>query len=209
MWTRIGFSNSQPNVMMSSTFIVQPYRSVHGSTVSHHELVFQPNTKRKQNESVCRGASSFSSRRRLLRFRASQLFFIAFLWSLLIGATSAANGESSTFAIQVEDDLGWKGSALRIDHRPPPEVPPLMPPLYHDALRNNEDGSKAAYAVLSKRVATTDIPEPFDTGLSNNFTSSCASFLTRLRTNDEFKKCRPFSLMLQVRRPCPAMGYIC
>jgi hypothetical protein len=213
VWTRIGFSNNSPqNIIMSSTFIVEPYRNVHGSTVSHHEAVSLPNTqaRRKRNGTMCRGASSLPSRRRLLRSHASQLFFIVILWTLLVGTSFAANGDSPTFlAIHAEDDLGWKGSALRIDQRPPPFVPLLMPPLHNGALRKDEDPTNAASASLMRRAAATSIPEAFDTGFSNNFTSSCLSFLARLRANEEFKKCHPFSLMLQVRRLLHAIVCTC
>jgi hypothetical protein len=170
----------------------------HGSRVSHHAK-----TRRNQNEITSRGASSLFRKAKLAHtgYRSHALFsvFLAFfLWSSLISAVSATNGDRPTLlAIHVEDDLAWKGSALYLDDRAPPTPPLLMPPLHND-----EEA-----VTLSKRAVNTDpgagkndftIPEPFDTGLSNNFSSSCASFLTRMRTNDTFRKCRPFSLMLQV-----------
>ncbi|KAJ4374075.1 hypothetical protein N0V83_002814 [Neocucurbitaria cava] len=76
-----------------------------------------------------------------------------------------------------------------------------MPPL-----RGDEDATKTLAAPPSKRSIATDpdatqtdfsIPQPFDTGLSNNFTSSCASFLSRLISSKDFQNCHPFSLLLQ------------
>jgi hypothetical protein len=171
---------------------------VHGSNVSHHA-----ERRRNRNEITSRGACSLSKRPNSShighRSRALfSVFFVFFLWTSLFGTASATNGDRS---IHVEDDLAWKGSALHLDHRAPPTPPVLMPPLHNDE----------AGTTLSKRAISTapgvgkgdfTIPEPFDTGLSSNFTTSCANFLTRLRTNDSFRKCHPFSLMLQV---CPSM----
>jgi hypothetical protein len=180
---------------------------VHGFEVSHHGSSSLPKreTPSKQDENTCRGASctltslrpphtGFGSRALLLVFAAF------FFWSSLVAAASATNADRPTLlaAAHVEDDLAWKGSALYVDHQSPPSAPLFMPPL-----SNVEDGSQAV-----KRAVSTDpnagkgdfsIPEPFDTGLSNNFTASCASFLQRLRADASFRKCRPFSLLLQVR----------
>ncbi|KAF2823573.1 hypothetical protein CC86DRAFT_457904 [Ophiobolus disseminans] len=184
---------------MGSMFFVEPNREsgpVHCLTMSHTE------TRRKPNERTSRGASLLSSQRPLhtgfYPRVLSSLFFVLAFWSSIIGSASATDGDRPTLlAIQLEDDLAWKGSALYIDHQPPP----LMPPLHH-----NEGPLSTAYDQLAERAVSTDpsakksdftIPQPFDTGLSNNFTTSCASFLSRLRTSDEFKTCHPFSLMLQ------------
>ena len=43
------------------------------------------------------------------------------------------------------------------------------------------------------------LPQPFDTSLGNNFTvPSCPAFFQRFLTNETFKNCLPFSLLLQV-----------
>ncbi|OAL56660.1 hypothetical protein IQ07DRAFT_638074 [Pyrenochaeta sp. DS3sAY3a] len=98
-----------------------------------------------------------------------------------------------------QDNLEWKGSSLFIDERPPPIIPSLMPS------ERDDDATGTLSAPPSKRSIDTDpsvvqndfvIPKPFDTGLSNNFTSSCSSFLNRMRTSDDFNGCHPFSLML-------------
>jgi hypothetical protein len=171
---------------------------VHGFPVSHHAHLC-----RKQNEDTCQSASSLCTSPRPPRigfsFRALfPVLAVLFLWSSLVGTASATNGDSSTLlAVHVEDDLIWKGSTLYLDHREAPAPPSLMPPLHND-----EDATQA-----TKRAVTTDpnagkgnfaIPEPFDTGLSTNFTNPCATFLNRMRQDDSFRKCHPFSLLLQV-----------
>lgn len=198
MWTGIS-SNSHANIITMSSFLVEPCRAV-----SHHEAASLPNTqtRKKRNKHMCRGASS----RWLPSSRALQALFAIIISLTLIGTTSAADVDRPTFlAIHVEDDLGWKGSALHIDHRPPPIISPLMPLIHYDEGRTDaESASLPRRAVkTSPNVRRSDftVPEPFDTGLSNNFTSSCAAFLTRLRTSEEFRKCHPFSLLLQVRTP--------
>jgi hypothetical protein len=171
---------------------------VHGISVSHHAQ-----TRRKQNEEACGTASSSLTSPRPPRmgfcFRALLSVFAGlFLWSSLVGTASATNGDRSTLlAVHVEDDLVWKGSALSLDLREAPVPLLLMPPLHNDEVA----------VQAQKRAVNTDpnagkgnfaIPEPFDTGLSNNFTQSCANFLNKMRMDDSFRKCHPFSLLLQV-----------
>jgi hypothetical protein len=204
---------SHQNVIMGSHSFVEHEREpglMHGFPVSHHAQ-----TRRKQNQDTCRSDASLLTGPRPPRigfcFRALlSVFAVLFLWSSLVGTASATNGDHSTLlAVHVEDDLVWKGSTLHLDHREAPVPPSLMPPLHND-----EDAAQA-----TKRAVHTDpkagngnfaIPEPFDTGLSNNFTNSCANFLNRMRMDDSFKKCRPFSLLLQVRLhilPTQPMSY--
>ncbi|KAH8707163.1 hypothetical protein GQ44DRAFT_628846 [Phaeosphaeriaceae sp. PMI808] len=181
---------------------------MHGSGLSHHEAAPLLNTekRRRQNEKSSRPASLLRGTR-LSHARSpahpllSLLAFFVF-WSSLIGTSHATNGDRQPLlAVHVEDDLTWKGSALYFDHRAPPTPPLLMPPLHGDS-----EAFDTVYTPPSKRGVDKDqraskndfvIPEPFDTGISNNFTSTCATFLGRLRSNDAFRKCRPFSLMLQ------------
>jgi hypothetical protein len=185
---------------MGSDFVVERKWEAglaHGSAVSHHA-----GTGRHQKENTCRRASclSRSARPSHTTPRSHALLFVFvvfFLWSSLVGTASATNGDRrALLAVHVEDDLAWKGSALYIDHRPPPTPPLLMPPLHNDEA--TPPSKRAISTDQSAGKSDFTIPEPFDTGLSNNFTSSCASFLNRLRTDASFKKCRPFSLMLQV-----------
>ncbi|KAF2751693.1 hypothetical protein M011DRAFT_393389 [Sporormia fimetaria CBS 119925] len=42
-----------------------------------------------------------------------------------------------------------------------------------------------------------EMPKPFDTALSNNFTASCAAWFKTFLLNEAFTQCHPFSLMLQ------------
>ncbi|KAF2691949.1 hypothetical protein K458DRAFT_286606 [Lentithecium fluviatile CBS 122367] len=75
-----------------------------------------------------------------------------------------------------------------------------MPPV-HDG-----DATRTISAPPSKRSLDTDpessdanfqIPTPYDSGLSNNFTTSCDDFLNnRMLGSDTIKNCHPFSLLL-------------
>ncbi|CAA9965535.1 hypothetical protein P3342_011517 [Pyrenophora teres f. teres] len=79
-----------------------------------------------------------------------------------------------------------------------------MPPLHVDDDATETDPSlpsKRSLKLLKTAPVTTGsdftVPRAFDTGLSSNFSSSCASFLNRLRQSQEFNSCDPFSLLLQ------------
>jgi len=187
-----------------------PNNFVHGWHMSHHDASPLPNrqTPSKRLENTSRAASCSSTAPRLPHtrsaLRALLLTLVAFcFWASLINTVSATNADRpALLAIHVEDDLAWKGSALYLDHQAPPTAPFFMPPLHND-----QDGTQAA-----RRAVSTDpnagkgdfsIPEPFDTGLSNNLTNTCAAFLQRMRGDASFRKCHPFSLLLQVRWPDP------
>ncbi|KAH7406052.1 hypothetical protein DE146DRAFT_431952 [Phaeosphaeria sp. MPI-PUGE-AT-0046c] len=174
----------------------------HGFDVSHHEPASQPSTE-TQNENACRLTSCLLTNpsplhtglgsRALLSVLASIL-----LWSSIIGTALAAEGDRppTLLAVHVEDDLAWEGSSLFIDHRSPPTIPLLMPPLldHEETVQHSKRGIDTDPSVGNSDFT---IPEPLDTGLSNNFTTGCATFLNRLRMDNSFRKCRPFSLMLQ------------
>ena len=50
----------------------------------------------------------------------------------------------------------------------------------------------------SPPVLPTPFPQPFDTTLSNNFTTdSCESFFTNMTVSSPFRQCRPFSFLSQ------------
>ncbi|KAF2867269.1 hypothetical protein BDV95DRAFT_503453 [Massariosphaeria phaeospora] len=145
------------------------------------------------------------------RRRAPLTFFLFLLTCLsLLGAAAAreTHGDrhrSPPLPALANSDAAWNGPSLGvlvIDTSPPPAVPHLMPPLH----RRREDASKTASAPPSTRSVTTDpgatesdfeVPKPFDTALSNNFTDGCANFFRRLLTEPALRECRPFSLMLQ------------
>ena len=168
---------------------------MHRAPLSHH-----PVRKRKHENRLCRGIFSLYT----VRVSSSALLSVLIVllsWSSLLGAASAAEPHGDRLSI-VDDDLVWKGSSLFLDTRPPPIIPLLMPPVLA-----NEDATKTLSAPRSKRSLATDpsssaasfvVPKPFDTGLSNNFTNSCASFMSRLLKSDAFNDCHPFSLLLQV-----------
>jgi hypothetical protein len=169
--------------------------------LSHHRTA--PLLQRTQ-KAHCRGSlyttssvhNSFTSREFL------SYLFVLLSWSSLIH-TAVAETHGDRPSSLVEDvDLPWIRSPLQIDLRPPPIIPLLMPPIY-----SNEEVTTTLSAPPAKRSTATNpkggnsdfvVPQPLDAGLSNNFTNSCASFINRLRTNDTFKNCHPFSLLLQV-----------
>lgn len=177
----------QPNAERESLIM-------HRAPVSHHAV-----RKRKNEYRLRRGTFS------LYTGRTSPFAFLSVLvvllsWSSLLGAVSAAEPHGDRLS-NIEHELVWKGSSLLFDTRSPPIIPLLMPPVL--AI---EDASKTLSAPPSKRSLATAasssaanfvVPKPFDTGLSNNFTSSCASFMSRLLKSDAFNNCHPFSLLLQ------------
>lgn len=168
---------------------------MHRALVSHH-----PAQKRKHENRLCRGTPSLYTS----RTSPSVLFSVLVIllsWSSLLGAVSAAEPHGDRLSI-VDDDLLWKGSSLHIDARPPPIIPLLMPPIFanEDATRTlSAPPSKRSLAVASSSDADFQLPKPFDTGLSNNFTNSCANYMSKLLSSDALNNCHPFSLMLQVR----------
>lgn len=117
------------------------------------------------------------------------------LLSVFLSAVAAAVHD-------VQSEPTWSGYSLLLDQRAPPIVPSFMPPA-----DSHDDDANAFFVPPSRRSLSTDpkgskaefdLPKPLDTGLSSNFTSSCASFLNRMRSSDSFTSCHPFSLMLQV-----------
>jgi hypothetical protein len=169
---------------------------MHRAPLSHH-----PVRKRKHENRLRRGIFPLYTGRTSPSALLSVLVVLLSWSSLLVGAVSAVIPHGDRLSI-VDDDLLWKGSPLLLDTRPPPIVPLLMPPVLV-----NEDASRTLPVPPSKRslvtaasssAATFQVPKPFDTGLSNNFTSSCASYLSKLLKSDAFNNCHPFSLLLQV-----------
>lgn len=115
--------------------------------------------------------------------------------------------------------------ALVIDDRTPTMIKgrwTMVPPGYDELKKRDDEGitltpstadkasATAASTTLTVSVtvpaATVDsaspLPSPFDTSLAFNFTSndgaSCPRFINSLLTNQNFKKCYPLSLLLQV-----------
>ncbi|KAI8937785.1 hypothetical protein NX059_005483 [Plenodomus lindquistii] len=181
------------------TMCVAKYESL----VSHHEApLSNMATREKEHKTRCRGlfvATKASTHPGLHTRALLSLLAIVFCWSSMCSAV-AATGTDDRHPLLVQDELVWSGSSLTLDQRPPPIVPLLMPPV-----PDHEDASKTLYIPSKRSIATDgsktkgdfDVPQPFDTGLSNNFTSSCAKFLGRMRTNNTFTSCHPFSLLLQ------------
>jgi hypothetical protein len=158
--------------------------------VSHH----RPLPTRRQHENRCRGVSLYP--RVLPRIG----FHIRALLSLLVVFLSC-----SSLAAPVSAQSAAEAHGLYLDLSPPPIAPLLMPPIQSD-----DDATTTLSLRQSKRSIDTDsnvanadfeTPKAFDTGLSNNFTNSCANFLSHLRVSDDFNNCHPFSLLLQVSAP--------
>ncbi|KAF9698957.1 hypothetical protein EKO04_003083 [Ascochyta lentis] len=167
---------------------------MHRAPMSHH-----PERKRKHQNRLRRGIISLytgsTSPSALLT-----VLVVLLSWSSLLGAVSAAEPYGDRLSI-VDDDLVWKGSSLLLDTRPPPIIPLLMPPVLaiEDATRTlSAPPSKRSLATAaSSSAANFVVPNPFDTGLSNNFTNSCANFMNRLLKSEALNNCHPFSLLLQ------------
>ncbi|KZM19560.1 uncharacterized protein EKO05_0004185 [Ascochyta rabiei] len=167
---------------------------MHPAPLSHH-----PQRKRKHENRLCRctislyaGSTSPSAWLTLL--------VVLLSCTCLLRPVSAAQSHAHRFCI-LDDPLAWERSSLRLDTRPPPIIPLLMPPVL--AI---EYATKTLSAPLSKRSLATasstsaadfPLPKPFDTGLSNNFTSSCANFMNNWLQSDALNSCHPFSLLLQ------------
>jgi hypothetical protein len=174
--------------------------------LSHHDPL---PTRKRQHKNRCRGVPLYLrvSPRIGRQFRALLLLLVVFLSCCSQAApVSATEAHGDRPALLVEDDLAWTGSALYLDLSPPPTASRLMPPLKRD-----NDVTHTPSAPLSNRAINTDsndsgtkfeVPRAFDTGLSNNFTNSCANFLNRLRSSQEFNDCHPFSLLIQVCYIC-------
>lgn len=166
--------------------------SMYRAPLSHHS-----GQKRQHNNRLRRGIISLYTN----RTSPSALLLLLVVFLSLLGTVSAEpHGDRLSI---VDDDLLWKGSSLHIDTRPPPTIQLLMPPIL-----DNEDATKTLAAPPSKRSLATaasgsasnfQVPKPFDTGLSNNFTNSCASYMNKLLKNEALNSCHPFSLLLQVR----------
>lgn len=168
---------------------------MHRAPLSHH-----PVQKRKHENRLRRGIFSLYTSRTSPSVLLTVLVVLLSLSSLLGAVSAEPHGDRLS---HVDDDLLWKGSSLYIDIRPPPISPLLMPPIFA-----SEDATRTLSAPPSKRSLETatsssagdfQVPEPFDTGLSNNFTNSCANYMSRLLNSDALNNCHPFSLLLQVR----------
>ncbi|RMZ72088.1 C6 transcription factor [Pyrenophora seminiperda CCB06] len=171
------------------------------ATLSHHRPL---PTRKRQHENRCCRVPVYLRVSPHLRFNSCALFMFLIIVFLSCGSLAApileaeTHGDRPAFRAE-DDDLAWRKPALYLDSSPPP--PLLMPPLQIDDDATNHDPSS-----LSKRAIKTDptaaatdfnIPRAFDTGLSSNFSSSCANFLHTLRQSQDFNSCDPFSLLIQ------------
>ncbi|PVH84830.1 hypothetical protein DL98DRAFT_410439 [Cadophora sp. DSE1049] len=51
--------------------------------------------------------------------------------------------------------------------------------------------------VAAETTSAQPLPTPFDMGFNNNITANCEAFMTSMLSNNTFKQCLPFSLLLQ------------
>lgn len=59
--------------------------------------------------------------------------------------------------------------------------------------------SETSSGLTSAATPTSaSLPAPFDSGFTSNITTTCSSFMMNFLANETFKKCLPFSLLLQV-----------
>ncbi|EME87693.1 uncharacterized protein MYCFIDRAFT_85794 [Pseudocercospora fijiensis CIRAD86] len=100
---------------------------------------------------------------------------------------------------------------LLFDGSPPPPLPRMLLDKRQDqdsssalpstTIRPSDVSSSATATESSVQTATdtaTALPQPFDTNLGNNFTTTtCPTFFTNFLNNQTFKDCLPFSLLLQ------------
>jgi hypothetical protein len=57
---------------------------------------------------------------------------------------------------------------------------------------------------------TSALPQPFDTSLGNNFTSTaCPIYFNKFLADSTFQSCYPFSLLIQVSTPIHILLYTC
>jgi hypothetical protein len=91
-------------------------------------------------------------------------------------------------------------SSLLLNARPVP-VPLLMPPAHNGVATRTTSAPPSKRSLdLDPKASDTNfqIPTPFDSGFSKNFSSGCEDFLTRMLKSDTITTCHPISLMLQV-----------
>ncbi|KXT02823.1 hypothetical protein AC578_5360 [Pseudocercospora eumusae] len=100
---------------------------------------------------------------------------------------------------------------LLFDRSPPPPLPRMLLDKRQDGdsssvlpsttIRPSDVSGSATATESSIQTATdtaTALPQPFDTNLGNNFTTTtCPTFFTNFLNNQTFKDCLPFSLLLQ------------
>lgn len=174
----------------------------HTSAREQHEKENQEESRAYFYTITSSSPSGLGNRNNNLRSLLS-FFVLLATWTSLLGAAFAQHlGDQQRSADSLEP--AWKQpSILVLDTRPPPAVP------YMHLLRrqDEEEATPTTSARPSKSTLSTDpkatqtpftVPKPFDTALSNNFTSNCAAFFRTFLADEAFSKCHPFSLLLQV-----------
>lgn len=173
---------------------------------SHHKSTER--ARQWEPKQIQRLTSSYKSRTLLAKlFNSSLLLFALVTLSLFCGSAAAQEGLETHGDLQrsalVDEELLWIGEDLLVDLSEAP-VPPRM------HLEARSDGNSPSSPTASSQAAATSlntdpsaassataIPQPFDSALGNNFTTSCQSFFQRFLSNATFNACHPFSLLLQ------------
>ncbi len=160
----------------------------------------------------------------------SQVFLFGVLFALSVfcsparGAKTYGDRQRSTI-----DRLVQRGELL-VDRNPPPIPPRLrlerrqddeemasttgLPSSLLPSTTTAGLGSATDTALTMPTIVTTapsssasNLPQPFDTSLGNNFTSpSCPDFIRSFRDNSTFLSCLPLSLLLQVGLMLPSQS---
>jgi hypothetical protein len=141
---------------------------------------------------------------------------------VLITASTRYLTHPAAFDMFLEPSLNWETLADRGSDWTPHKRHPLVAPELNSG---SAGGSQTVFAASltgsasSAAPSSTDIPisdqtvptipasppdlptpfpQPFDSGLSQNFSSlSCFNFFTNMTNTPAFRSCRPFSLLLQ------------
>lgn len=175
---------------------------------SHHKSTER--ARQWEPKQIQRLTSGYKSRTLPAKlFNSSLLFLFALVTLSLFCGSAAAQEDLETHgdlqrSALVDEELLWIGEDLLVDLSEAP-VPPRM------HLEARSDGNSPSSPTASSQAAATSlntdpsaassataIPQPFDSALGNNFTTSCQSFFQRFLSNATFNACHPFSLLLQV-----------
>lgn len=138
-------------------------------------------------------------------FRPTLVLVLLALLLLCCGCASAAGTQTDRQRLRAlarRGEIVWDRSA-------PPPSPQRMPLLHRR--HNGDDDDDSSTTLVPRRTSTTtttaadtasssaSIPQPFDTALGSNFSSStCPSFINSFLDNSTFVGCVPLSLLLQV-----------
>ncbi|KAH7912197.1 hypothetical protein BJ138DRAFT_1005019 [Hygrophoropsis aurantiaca] len=156
----------------------------------------------------CPAARWFSMKRRPSRSLRWTIYLVPLVLILIAASTRfaahpAAFDSFSPSAAQLEwrswtaQLVNWTPHARHLD-----EVAPLVPSPEPNRVNGTPSvfarGTPTSPTVPVNPVLPTPFPQPFDSTLSTNFSStSCYNFFVNMTQTDAFRSCRPFSLLLK------------